>query len=159
MRLTPQQALPKIMHYCAWQERSHYDTREKLFSYGLYGDDVEEIMARLIEENYLNEERYATQYAGGKFRINGWGRIKIVAGLKFKKVSTYNINVAIRSLDETEYLEKLRKLAHQKWAALKGEQYINRQAKTTNYLLQKGYESTLIRQVINELREKNKTSE
>lgn len=69
----PAKALVKIKHYCAYQERSHYETREKLYSLGLYKSQVERIMSALIEENYLNEERFSIAYAVGKFRINKWG--------------------------------------------------------------------------------------
>ncbi|HEV8079593.1 MAG TPA: hypothetical protein VGP43_02700 [Chitinophagaceae bacterium] len=76
-KLTKEQALPKIKLYCAYQERCHKEVKEKLYSLGLYKKDVEQLISQMIEENYLNEERFAIQYAGGKFRMNKWGRIKI----------------------------------------------------------------------------------
>lgn len=151
-RLTPEQAWQKIKHYCAYQERSHYETKQKLYGFGLYQKDVEILLSRLIEENYLNEERFAAAFAGGKFRMNKWGKIKIINGLKQKQVSPYNIKIALKAIGDVDYNKTLQKLAETKWLQLKGEQYINRQVKTSNYLLQKGYESPLIQQVIQALR-------
>ncbi len=142
------------MHYCAWQERAHQDVKDKLYSFGLYGEDVDILMAQLIEENYLNEERFARQYVGGKFRSNHCGRIKILAGLKQKRVSIYNCNLAMKEIEEEAYWALLQKLALAKWDSLKSEQYLNRQGKTRNYLLQKGFENELIGRAIKELKEK-----
>src|ERR1700693_812271 len=72
--LTPEQAIPKIKQYCAYQERCHAEVKDKLYSFGLHRKDVDEIIVLLIGENYLNEERFAIQYAGGKFRMKHWGR-------------------------------------------------------------------------------------
>ncbi len=153
-RLTPQQALQKIKMYCAYQERSHQEVKDKLYSFGLHSTDVESILGELIAENYLNEERFAGQFAGGKFRMKQWGRIRIVNELKLKKVSTYNIKIALQQIDETDYENTLEKLALAKWNSLKVEQYISREVKTTRYLLQKGFEAVLIRQVLQKIRAK-----
>ena len=80
--MTPGQALPKIKQYCAYQERSHSEIKDKLYGFGLRKNEVEEILATLIEENYCNEERFAEQFAGGKFRMKQWGRIKIRRALQ-----------------------------------------------------------------------------
>ena len=88
---TPQQALQKIKHYCAYQERCHSEVKEKLYGVGLRKNEVDEIISTLIEENYLNEERFAIQFAGGHFRIKNWGRVKIKYELKQKQVSDYCI--------------------------------------------------------------------
>ncbi len=142
------QALQKIRHYCAYQERCHAEVREKLYGFGLYKTDVETILAQLIEEDYLNEERFAEQFTGGKFRIKQWGRIRIQYALKQKKVSDYSIRKAMKSIDEDDYIRTLEKLAKLKWNSLKGEQAISKQAKTTQYLMQKGFELPLIQQAI-----------
>ena len=80
---TPQQSVPKIKQYCAYQERCHAEVRDKLYSFGLNKIEVEEIISELITENYLNEERFAIHYAGGKFRMKQWGKNKIKQSLKF----------------------------------------------------------------------------
>ena len=90
-KFTPQQALPKAKHYCAYQERCHSEVKDKLYGFGLTTPEVNEIVSRLIEENYLNEERFAILFAGGHFRTKKWGRVKIAYALKQKQVSAYSI--------------------------------------------------------------------
>jgi regulatory protein len=155
--LTPEQAFQKIKQYCAYQERSHQSTKEKLFSMGLYKKDVEVLLSQLIEENYLNEQRYALQFVGGHFRIKKWGKIKITAALKQQKVSSYNIQKALDEIDQTAYLSCLQRLASVKWNTIKKETVLTKKIKTTSYLLQKGYESNLIRTVLEKLQAPNET--
>jgi regulatory protein len=153
---TPEQAFQKLKQYCAYQERSHYEAKEKLYSFGLHKTDVEPILSKLIEEDYLNEERYALLFAGGHFRSKKWGRVKINAALQQKKVSSYNIKKALKVIDEAAYRKCLLQLASTKWNSIKSEQWINRMAKTTQFLLQKGYESNLIQDAIAQIRSKEK---
>jgi regulatory protein len=151
-RLTKEQALEKIKSYCAYQERCHKEVKDKLYSYGLYKSDVEDVICIIIEDEHLNEERFAKAYAGGKFRMKHWGRKKIQYELQQKGVSSSNIKLALKDLDEEQYFSTLKKLAKTKWSNLAGEQNLSRQAKTYAYLLQKGYEPPLISEVITELR-------
>ncbi len=151
-RLTPEQAWQKIKHFCAYQERCHFETKEKLFGFGLSKTDVETLISRLIEEDYLNEARFAAEFAGGHFRIKKWGRVKIVYALKQKRVSSVNIKSALKEIDEENYKAILMKLAEAKWKLLKHEQYLNRQAKTSQYLMNKGYEPTLVQETIQQIR-------
>lgn len=151
-RLTPAQALQKIKSYCAYQERCHSEVKEKLYGYGLYKDAVEEILAELIVEGYLNEERFARLFAGGKFRMKGWGRIKIVQELKSRKISPYLIKLALKEIDPEDYQKTLDKLTEKKWLSLKSDQYIIRETKTIRYLMQKGYEIDLIKASLSQLR-------
>ena len=147
--LTKEQALQKLRQYCVYQERSHYEVKQKLWEVGSYASDHDEIISTLIEEDYLNEERFAKQYAGGKFRMKDWGRVKIYYGLKEKQVSEYNIKKAMKEIDEEDYIQKLQQLAEKKYESLKGEQYLVRKKKTMDYLMQKGYESNLVHQFVN----------
>lgn len=148
--LTGEQALQKAKQYCAYQERCHSEVKEKLYSFGLYKQSVEEIISKLIEDNYLNEERFAIQFAGGRFRIKHWGRVKIKYELKQKQVSEYCIKKALKQIDEEEYLKTLQKLATAKLKTLKGEKNLfTRLRKLQDHLLQKGFEPDLIRQVTN----------
>lgn len=146
--VTKEQALQKLKHYCAYQERCHQEVKDKAYSFGLHKHDVEELLSNLIEENYLNEERFAVQYAGGKFRMKQWGRIKIKQGLKQHQISDYCIRKALQQIDDTTYMQTLLKLAEQKRKTLAGEKnnFVLRQ-KLSNYLLQKGYESDLVKDV------------
>jgi regulatory protein len=154
--LTKEEALQKLKHYCAYQERCHSGVKEKLYSLGVWKKDHDEIIATLIEENYLNEERFAIAFAGGKFRVKQWGRVKIKYELKQKQVSGYSIKKALKQIDEEDYLEVLGKLAKEKYNSLKSEQYLIRKKKTMDYLLQKGFESELIKQMVEEITTKTK---
>jgi regulatory protein len=151
---TPEQAFAKAKHYCAYQERSHAEVKEKLYSFKLKKVDVETILSQLIEENYLNEERFAKLFAGGRFRLKKWGRVKISYELKQKRVSPYNIRIGLEEIDEQQYRDTLMKLANQKWKSLKSDQHIVRQAKTQQYLMQKGFEPSLIRASILDIRKR-----
>lgn len=148
-KLSKEQALPQIKQFCIYRERCHSEVKEKLYSLGLYKNDVEQLMAQLVEENYLNEERFAKHYAGGKFRMNKWGRVKIKYALKQKFVSDYCIKKALKEITENDYKKMLEKLVEQKLKTLKSEKNIfAKKKKLQNYLLQKGYESELIKSVI-----------
>lgn len=143
--LTPDQATPKIKQYCDYQERCHAEVRDKLYSYGLHKNDVENIISLLINESYLNEERFAIMYAGGKFRIKQWGKNKIKQALKFKQVGEYCIKKALNEIDDFSYQKTFQKLADQKKKTLKSEKNIFiKKRKLQDYLLQKGYESNMV---------------
>jgi regulatory protein len=149
---TPEQSLPKIKQYCAYQERCHAEVRDKLYSFGLHKNEVEEIISTLITENYLNEERFAIHFAGGKFRMKQWGKIKIKQALKFKQVSNYCIRKALREIGSKEYEKTFQKLTEQKLKALKSEKNIFiKKRKLQDFLLQKGFESEMIREAVNGL--------
>jgi regulatory protein len=147
-QLTPQQALQKLKHYCAYQERCHSEVKEKLFNLGIRKKYHDEIMAALIEEGYLNEERFAIAYAGGKFRMKQWGRLKIKAALIQKQVSPYSINKALMQIDEKTYLQTLENLAKKKHVSLRQEQYLIRKKKTMDYLINKGFEPELVKAAV-----------
>jgi regulatory protein len=146
--LTKEQTLQKLKHYCAYQERSHSEVKEKLYNLGVWKKEHDEIIATLIEENYLNEERFAIAFAGGKFRIKQWGRVKIKYELKQKQVSDYCIKKALKQIEEEEYMKVLDKLAKEKYAKLKNEQYLIRKKKTMDYLMRKGYEPELVNKAL-----------
>ena len=101
-------AFAKAEHYCAYQERSQQEVRDKLYEWGLYPSVIENIIVQLIAGNFLNEERFALAYATGKFRQKGWGKIKIKQGLKFKRVSDPLIKKALKSINEDDYWQMLK---------------------------------------------------
>lgn len=152
MSFTPEQSLSKIKQYCAYQERCHSEVRTKLYSFGLNKVEIEEIVSLLITENYLNEERFAILYAGGKFRMKQWGKNKIKQSLKFKQISDYCIKKALKEIDERDYRKTFFNLADQKIKSLKGEKNIFiKKRKLQDFLIRKGYESNLIMEVVNGL--------
>lgn len=153
-RLTPAQALQKARHYCGYQERCHQEVKEKLYSYGLNRQEVEEAIATLIEEDYLNEERFAIQFAGGKFRMKGWGRTRIKNELKQRQISEYCIKKAMKEISDEDYMATLEKMARSRWDLLKKEAPLNRLRKTQDHLLYKGYEWDLVKSVLGQLKSK-----
>jgi regulatory protein len=149
---TPEQSFQKIKQYCAYQERCHAEVRDKLYSFGLHKNEVEEMIFTLITENYLNEERFAIHFAGGKFRMKQWGKSKIKQALKFKQVSDYCIRKALKEIDSKEYKRTFQKLAEQKLETLKSEKNIFiKKRKLQDFLLQKGFENEMIREALNNL--------
>ena len=147
---TPAVALTKAEAWCAFQERSQQEVRDKLYSWGQYPDAVENIIAELISRGFLNEERFALAFSSGKFRIKKWGRVKIRVELKRKKVSDYCIRKALAAIDEDEYLETLRRLAHEKMKATKEPHPLKKKYKVMGYLVSRGFENELIREILGE---------
>ena len=151
-QLSLEQALQKARHYCAYQERCHSEVKEKLYSLGLRKNDVEEALSRLIEENYLNEERFAVQFAGGRFRIKQWGKVKIRYELRQKQVGEYCIKKALAAISEDDYDRTLADLAGNKWESLNEEtDLFIRRRKLQIYLTQKGYEPENIQAICRHL--------
>ena len=146
--LTPQEAFVKAASYCAYQERCHQEVQEKLQTFGLKRDEIDEVISRLIEENFLNEERFAKAFAGGKFRVKKWGRLKIKHALQQKDVSEYSIRKGLQEIDPNDYYATLVELAESKREQLKDKNA--RQALYT-YLAGKGFEPNLIQEVIGDL--------
>jgi regulatory protein len=146
VKTSPEKALQKLRHYCGYQERSHAEVKQKLYSLGLFEKEAEELISRLIEDGYLNEERFAISYASGKSRNNGWGRIKIRHGLEQKGISKYCILKALQSLDESEYIAGFQRIADKKWLSLRSEKNIFvKKNKWQQFLLQRGFEQSVIK--------------
>lgn len=145
-KFSADKALQKLKHFCGYQERSHMEVKQKLYSLGLFKKDVEDLISRLIEEGYLNEERFAKQFASGKSRIKGWGRQKIRYELRQKGISEFCISNALKSLDDTEYERSFGRQAAKKWASLRSEKNIFvKKSKWQQFLLQRGFETALIK--------------
>lgn len=141
---TLETALERVRNYCAYQERSHQEVRDKLYTLGMTPPEVEQGIAVLIEEGFINEERFALAWAGGKFRIKRWGRVKIKAGLRAKKISDYCIRKALESIPEEDYQQALEETVKTglKRAAVKREPLKSRMA--ARYAISRGYEADLV---------------
>ena len=146
--LTSEEALQKLRHYCAYQERCHSEVKEKMYELGIKTNEQDELMATLIQAGQLNEERFAIAFARGRFKIKQWGRIKIKYDLKQKRVSDYCIQKALKQISDRDYEKTLSKLAKEKYDSLKTDQYLVRKKKTIDYLLQKGFEWELVKSVM-----------
>ncbi|MCB0469944.1 MAG: RecX family transcriptional regulator, partial [Flavobacteriaceae bacterium] len=100
--------------FCAYQERCHYEVRKKLREMRMIPQAIDHILTQLIESNYLNEERFAKAFARGKFRIKHWGKNRIVRELKFREISKYNIESALKEIPQQDYLDALDAMAKKK---------------------------------------------
>ncbi len=144
----PKVGLQKAEKYCVYQERSQQEVRQKLYDLGLYPRDVEQIISELIGNNFLNEERFANAYALGKFRIKGWGKIKIKQGLKLKRVPEGMIKKALQQIDLDDYLAKLKGILEKKAVSLKEKVPYKRSYQLKQYAFGKGYEGNLVADVL-----------
>jgi regulatory protein len=144
-------ATNKIEHYCAYQERCHQDVVSKLKSMKLDSEEIDEIIAHLIGSNFLNESRFACSFARGKHRIKHWGKIRIVNELKFRKITTYNINLALKEITSEEYSATFHNLAERHWEALQESDSLKKRKKFCDYLLRRGFESNLVYEKVKEL--------
>lgn len=149
---TVKEATIKLMQFCAYRDRSHKEVEEKLKEMKMIPAAQEQIIIQLMQENFLNEERFARSFARGKFRIKKWGRNKIKQELKFRDISTPIIKLALTEIDETQYNATMVELAEKKLALIKETNEFKRKKKLADYLLQKGYESPLVYDLVNELK-------
>lgn len=146
--LTIEQAKQKALRYCAYQERSHQEVKNKLYELGLNSSDADELLTYLITEGFLNEERYAKLFAGGKFRIKHWGRIKITHALESKGISKNCIRIGLKEIDEEDYQQTLRKLIAEKLSESEAENPFALRDKVSKALIQKGYEPELVWKIL-----------
>ena len=144
-------ARQRIENWCAYQERSQQETRDKLYEYGLHNSDVEQIITELIGNNFLNEERFAIAFAGGKFRIKKWGKLRIKMELRMKKVSDYCINKALKEIPDKDYLSTLEKVISQKMRSINEPNKIKKHYKLIQYASSRGFEKDLIVDVLKEI--------
>lgn len=150
-KLSVQVALAKIQKYCAYQERSHREVKDKLYSYGLSGYEVDEIMARLITDNFLNEERFAKAFAGGKFRMKKWGMLKITRELESHGLTSNCIRSGLREIDSRDYRKTLLTLLKKKVAESMEENTFVRRMKVARFAMGKGYEPELVWELVKEI--------
>ena len=145
------EAIHKIEHFCAYQERCHDEVVQKLRAMKMESNEIDEIVAHLIKENYLNESRFACSFARGKHRIKFWGKVRIVNELKFRNISTYNINLALKEITPEEYDTNFNTLAERNWHSIKESNGLKKRKKCCDFLLRKGYESNLVYEKVKEL--------
>ena len=145
------EAIIKIEHYCAYQERCHEEVIQKLRSMKMDADEIDTIIVHLISENFLNEERFACSFARGKHRIKHWGKIRITNELNAKKISKTLINIALKEISTEEYLSTFHTLAERNWESILETNNLKKRKKCCDYLLRKGFESNLVYEKVKEL--------
>ena len=148
---TLQEAMSKLEYYCAYQDRCHKEVVDKLRQMRMIPQAIDQIVVHLIEENYLNEERFAQSFARGKFNVKKWGKRRIVNELKSRNISSYNITTALKEIDDTDYLQAFDKLAEKRSAQLTDGNAQKRRKKLADYLLYRGWESHLVYDKVKEL--------
>jgi regulatory protein len=141
-------ALRKAAMFCAYQERTQQEVRDRLKDWDVVGDDAEEVIAELIQQNYLNEERFAKSFAGGKFRVKSWGKRKIKQHLQQRGITGYNLDQAMKEIAPDDYRTTLAELLDKKRRSLRDDNPLVVKQKLVRYALSKGYESDLIFSVL-----------
>lgn len=147
-KYSPTEALAKIYRYCAYQERSHQEVKNKLYEYGLYSNEVDEIISRLIIEGFLNEERFAKAFAGGKFRIMKWGKHKIERELQAQGLTKKCISIGLKEVDDGDYRKTLKMLIAKKAELIQEENLFKKKDKLARYVIGKGYEPELVWEIM-----------
>ncbi|WET00818.1 regulatory protein RecX [Flavobacterium sp. YJ01] len=148
---TIKEALQKLEHFCAYQERCHEEVVSKLYSLKMTSDEIDTIIVKLIEDNFLNETRFACSFARGKHRIKHWGKIRITNELKARQISSANINLALKEISTEEYFEAFENLADRCWNNLSESNALKKRKKFCDYMLRRGYESNLVYEKVKEL--------
>jgi regulatory protein len=148
--LTPEKALTKAQRYCAFQERSQQEVRDKLYGWGLHRNQVEQLISQLIGDGFLKEERFAEAFAGGKFRIKKWGKVKIKQALKAKQVSEPLIRKALASISDKDYRKMLEKVIADKASKTIASNSFTFKQQLARYAISRGFEAELVWEVIGE---------
>jgi regulatory protein len=149
-KMSLEKALTKLQKFCAYQERCQEEARSKLLEFGIYGEKLDSIIAELIADDFINEERFAQTFARGKFKIKKWGKNRIIQELKFRKISDYCIKKALKEVDDHLYIETLSKILNEKLTQWNDLHEIEKKYKSAQYALMRGYESELIWKLLNE---------
>lgn len=143
----------KIEQFCVYQDRCHKEVEQKMRDYELIPEAREMILLSLMQDNFLNEERFAKSFARGKFRIKSWGKQRIIRELKFRDISAYNIKTALKEIDENEYLETIYRVTENRNNVISESDNYKRKKKLIDFLMRKGFENELIFKTVNEILE------
>lgn len=141
-------ALEKAAKYCAYQERCHWEIERKFKEWNIDEEIQDEVIAELIQQNFLNEERFALAFVQGKVNIKKWGRYKIKMELQARQISTYSINKAIQEIDEEKYILNLQEILNKKSQTVIAQNDFEKKMKLLKFLSSKGYETEIINEQI-----------
>ena len=148
---TVDEALQKLMHFCAYRDRSQKEVEDKLNDMRMIPEAKEKIIISLMQENFLNEERFARSFVRGKFRIKKWGRIKIIQELKKRGISSPIIKLGLTEIKETNYRKTLYELAEKKAEKIYEANSFKKKRKLADHLIRKGYEPSLVFDCVNDI--------
>ena len=141
----------KLENYCVYQDRCHKEVEQKMREFRLIPEAKEMILLSLMQDNFLNEERFSKSFARGKFRIKNWGKQRIVRELKFRDISAYNIKTALKEIDEDEYLKTIYRIAENRNEVISEPNIYKRKKKLIDFLMRKGFENDLIFKTVNDI--------
>lgn len=144
----------KLEYYCAYQERCYKEVEEKLFDFFLNDDEKNQILTHLIENNYINEERFVRSFVRGKHNYKLWGKVRISNELKFRNITSKLIEIGLTEIDNTAYFETFNTLAEKTWDNIKEREGMKKNKKFVDFLIRKGYETHLVFDKLNELSKK-----
>lgn len=150
-----EEAKKRLENYCAYQERCHFEIENKIFEMNLTNSEKEAVILHLLEQDFLNEERFSKAFARGKFNIKKWGKVRITRELKYRKITDYNINKALNEIDEAEYFTVFNQLAEKKFTQITEKNIQKKRKKLADYLLYRGWETNLVYDKVSELTSKN----
>lgn len=148
---TVSEAQKKMEYYCSYQERCHDEVVAKLQSMNMIPQAIDLIVVHLITHNFLNEERFAQSFARGKHRFKKWGRFRIESELKSRHISSYNITKALQEIPKEVYWTTFHELAEKHWESIKVQNLQQKRKKFCDFLLRKGYETSLIFEKMSDL--------
>ncbi|MCK5638609.1 MAG: RecX family transcriptional regulator [Flavobacteriaceae bacterium] len=155
---TVEEAKKKLEYYCAYQDRCHTEVERKLYEMNMIPLAQEVIILHLIEHDFLNEERFSKSFARGKFRIKQWGKQRLIRELKQRNISEYNIEIALKEINQEEYLNVLSELAQKKWDSILEKNQFKKRKKIIDFLFRKGFESNLIYTEIDQIMTNDKSN-
>ena len=153
-RLELAEAKQKAGRFCAFQERSPKEISDKLRGWGLENDQVQDVLEQLLNEGFVDPQRFANAYCNDKFEFNSWGKHKIKANIFVHQLDAVVVENALARIDNDNYINRLAELAEKKWSNLEGVEDVNRKQKTLSYLTNKGFETDLIWKALNQLSKK-----
>lgn len=149
--LTFNEIRSKIEHYCAYQDRCHSEVYQKLYAFSMSTYEKEELMVFLIDNNYLNEERFAQSFTRGKHNYKKWGKVRIVNELKARNISSTIIKIALKEINDSLYFETFEELANKYWDIILETNLMKKRKKFCDYFMRKGWENELIYEKVKEL--------
>ena len=153
-KVSIKEVVSKMEYYCAYQERCHAEVQQKLRDFNLSTVEKEEILVTLIQNNYLNEERFALLFAVSKFHQKKWGKLRIKNELKARQISDFLIQKAVKEIDYDDYETTFNRVAEQQWQQIQEPTILKKKKKFCDYLLRKGWETDRILEKANQLEHK-----
>ncbi|WP_298222495.1 regulatory protein RecX [Flavobacterium sp.] len=148
---TNQEVIQKMEHFCAYQERCHQEVIQKMRNMAMDSGNIDEIVVHLIQNNFLNEERFACSFARGKHRIKHWGNVRIVNELKVRNISQTNISIALKEIKSDEYFATFDALGERHWLSINEKNQLKKRKKFCDFMLRKGFESQLVYEKVKQL--------